>query len=48
MSIFSKETKTKAPKEAVAEYQLLQNWLDQNRQRFIHMVNVGISQESDE
>ena len=38
----------KAPKEKVAEYQLLQNWLEQNRQRFIAMANLGISQDSDE
>ena len=38
----------KASKEKVAEYQLLQNWLEQNRQRFVAMANLGVSQDSDE
>ena len=38
----------KASKEKVAEYQLLQNWLEQNKERFVAMANLGVSQDSDE
>lgn len=46
MKFFNNEPK--APKEKVAEYQLLQNWLEQNKERFVAMANLGVSQDSDE
>lgn len=47
MNLFNKKSKITL-KKATTEHQLLETWLNQNRQRFIAMASSGVSQESDE